>query len=378
MIPDTKDLNALQKAIEALPDGGTLKVPAGEWHTGPLHLKSHMTLEFEAGAVLLFSPVMEDYLPPVFTRWEGVECFNYSPLIYAENACDLTIRGAGRLVGNGHAWWPWKKLQKDAAVRLCAAQSQGIPPEKRVFGTRKDALRPSFLQFISCRNLLLEDFTVEEGPQWTIHPVYCEQVTARRLHVVTTGPNTDGFNPDSCQHVLIEDCDFSTGDDCIAINSGMNEDGWRVGLPCRQVEIRNCRFTGGHAAIAIGSGMSGGVEDIFVHDCTIRGTERGIRLKTIPGRGGYIRNVLFQDMRIDDVLLEAIEISMAYGSSTVMPLSQVLPDIGRITFRRIQGQGAQTGVSLCGLPGSPLHEITLDEVNLPGREPDRREYVIAD
>lgn len=165
MIPDTKDLNALQKAIDALPDGGTLKVPAGEWHTGPLHLKSHMTLEFEAGAVLLFSPVMEDYLPPVFTRWEGVECFNYSSLIYAENACDLTIRGAGRLVGNGHAWWPWKKLQKDAAVRLCAAQSQGIPPEKRVFGTRKDALRPSFLQFISCRNLLLEDFTVEEGPQ---------------------------------------------------------------------------------------------------------------------------------------------------------------------------------------------------------------------
>lgn len=375
MTLDPKDSKSLQKAIDALPEDGTLYVPKGEWPTGPLHLKSRMTLALDPEAVLVFSPVMEAYLPPVFTRWEGVECWNYSPLIYANGADHITIRGAGRLRGNGQAWWPWKKLQKDAAARLCSAQSQGIPPEKRVFGTRQDALRPSFLQLINCQDVLLEDFTIEDGPQWTIHPVYCRNVTARRLHVHTTGPNTDGFNPDSCEKVLIEDCDFTTGDDCIAINSGTNEDGWRVGRPCREVEIRNCRFHGGHAAIAIGSGMSGGVEDVYAHHCTISGTERGVRLKTIPGRGGYIRRARFEDMTLRYIQLEGIEISMAYGSSTVAPLSQALPHIEEITFRRIRGSDLGTGVSLCGLPGSPLQNIRLEEVDLPGRSPDRREYV---
>ncbi len=376
MILDKKDLRSLQRAIDALPEGGILKIPEGRWLTGPLHLKSSMTLELTPGAVLEFSPVMEDYLPPVFTRWEGVECYNYSPLIYAQNVRDVTIRGAGKLVGNGAAWWSWKQLQQPAAERLCAAQSQGIPVEKRVFATRQDALRPSFIQFISCQNIVLEDFTIEDGPQWTIHPVYCDHVAARRLRIRTSGPNTDGFNPDSCQNVLIEDCDFSTGDDCIAINSGMNEDGWRVARPCRQIEIRNCRFTGGHAAVAIGSGMSGGVEDVFVHDCSIQGTERGIRLKTIPGRGGYIRNVLFQDLTICGTEQEAIEISMAYGSSTVAPLSQALPEICGITFLRIHGKDARCGVALKGLPDSPLRSICLEDVHVSGREPDRQEYVL--
>ena len=375
MTLDPKDPKTLQKAIDALPKGGTLYVPKGEWPTGPIHLKSHMTFMLDPEAVLLFSPVMEDYLPPVFTRWEGVECWNYSPLMYANGASCLTIRGAGRLVGNGQAWWPWKKLQKEAATRLCNAQSQGIPPKDRVFATRKDALRPSFLQLINCQDVLLEDFTIEEGPQWTIHPVYCRNVTARRLHISTSGPNTDGFNPDSCENVLIEDCEFSTGDDCIAINSGMNEDGWLVHRPCRQVEIRNCRFNGGHAAIAIGSGMSGGVENIFAHHCTISGTERGIRLKTIPGRGGYIRHALFQDITIRHTALEAIEISMHYGSSTVVPFSQALPRIEDITFRRISGSDLGAGVSLCGLPDSPLQNIHLEDIDLPGRHPDKQEYV---
>lgn len=294
--------NVIQEAVDRLPaSGGTVIVPRGEWKSGAIHLKSNVKLYLEEGCVIHFSSCMEDYLPPVFTRWEGVECYNYSPLIYAADCENVTICGTGVLDGAGSAWWHWKKLQQNAADYLIRAESQGIAVEERVFATREDALRPSFIQFINCKHVTLEDFTIEDGPQWTIHPVYCEDVVVRGVTVNTKGPNTDGCNPDSCRKVLIEDCTFDTGDDCIAINSGMNEDGWRVGRPCEQIEVKNCRFIGGHAAVAIGSGMSGGICDIWIHDCAARGTERGIRIKSMRGRGGYVKRVNVEQMQMDEI-----------------------------------------------------------------------------
>ncbi len=220
------DFAAIQMAVDACAaaGGGTVLVPTGEWHTGPIHLKSHVHIQFETGAKLIFSDVFEDYLPAVFTRWEGLECYNYSPLIYAYQCEDISITGDGMLYGSGEKWWSWKKLQQAAANELCYAQANGVPVENRVYATEKAALRPSFIQFIGCSNVLLSDFTIQDGPQWTIHPVYCEHVTVRNVNVITKGPNTDGLNPDSCNDVLIEGCHFETGDDCIAINAGMN--GW--------------------------------------------------------------------------------------------------------------------------------------------------------
>lgn len=131
----------------------------------------------------------------------------------------------GTFFGNGQSWWHWKKLQQQAATALCEAQSKGIPPEDRVFATREAALRPSFLQLISCKNIVLEQFTTQDGPQWTIHPIYCEHLHIHDLTVETQGPNTDGLTPDSCSDMLIENCTFRTGDDCIAVNSGMRTAG---------------------------------------------------------------------------------------------------------------------------------------------------------
>lgn len=133
---------------------------------------------------------------------------------------------------NGEAWWHWKKLQQDAANRLCYAESQGIPVQDRIYGTEQDALRPSFIQPINCRTVLIEGNSIKNVLQWTIHPVYCENVIIRNVNVISCGSNTDGLNPDSCKNVLVEVSYFETGDDCIAINSGMNEDGWRVNKPC--------------------------------------------------------------------------------------------------------------------------------------------------
>lgn len=366
MIVDVREYDTVQEAIEkcACFGGGTVNVPDGEWFTGPLHLRSGITLHLSENAVLIFSNKYVDYLPVVFTRWEGMECYNYSPLIYANNCTDIAVTGKGSLVGNGQSWWHWKNLQQDAANELCHAQYNNIPVEKRVYGTEKAALRPSFIQTINCKNVLLEGFTIEDGPQWTIHPVYCEDVVIRDVKVFTHGPNTDGLNPDSCKNVLIEGCIFKTGDDCIAINSGMNEDGWRVNKPCENIEIRNCTMNGGHGAIVIGSAMSGGVKDVYAHDCLINGTMQGIRLKSMRGRGGFVDKAVFENIEINDVTNQAIQINMFYEFSTVIPKSEKPSDFTNITIKNVKGTSKKTGIQIKGLPEHKLNNITLENIKL--------------
>lgn len=365
-----KEQYAIQSAIDdcAKAGGGTVIVNEGYWESGPIHISSNIHLQMEEGCTIEFSSRMEDYLPVVFTRWEGMECYNYSPLIYAKDCGNISITGKGRLIGAGEAWWHWKKLQQEAATELCYAQSNHIPVEKRIYGTREAALRPSFIQFVNCKRIIMEDFTIEEGPQWTIHPTYCEDIRIKRITINTTGPNTDGLNPDSCKNVWIEDCDFSTGDDCIAINSGMNEDGWRVARPCENVVIYQCRMKGGHGAIVIGSGMSGGVNNIYAGNCLISGTNQGIRLKSMRGRGGYVKNVWFEHMELMNILEEAVQISMFYPYSTVIPKSDVVPEFSDIHLFDISGNSKKLALEIRGLPEKYLKNITLDTVNLIGKE----------
>lgn len=361
---------AIQKAVEqcAADGGGTVIVPKGEWPSGPVHLKDHIRLHLEDGAVIRFSSRFEDYLPVVFTRWEGMECYNYSPLIYAKDCENVAVTGNGTLLGSGEGWWHWKGLQQAAANELCYAESNGIPVEQRVYGTEKAALRPSFLQTINCKNVLFEGFTVKNGPQWTIHPVYCENVTVRNVTVDTHGPNTDGLNPDSCQNVLIEHCTFDTGDDCIAINSGMNEDGWRVGKPSENIEIRDCRMHGGHGGIVIGSALSGGVKNVYVHECKIDGTMQGIRLKSMRGRGGYVYDARFENIEINHVSDQAVQINMFYEFSTVTPLGDAPSEVDHVEIRNVYGAGAKTGIEIKGLPECKLKNIVLENIHLTAEE----------
>lgn len=359
--------NAVQTAIDVCADagGGMVIVPDGTWKSGAVHLKSNINIHLEDGAVIEFSDNPKDYLPTVFTRWEGVECYNYSPLIYANGCENIAVTGKGTLIGSGQAWWHWKKgLQQAAARELYLAESNGIPLKDRVYGTETAALRPSFIQPINCKNILLEGFTIKDGPMWTIHPVYCEDITVRDVSVLTTGPNTDGLNPDSCRNVLIENCTFETGDDCIAINSGMNEDGWRVDKPCENIEIRNCTMNGGHGAAVIGSAMSGGVNNVYFHDCKISGTMQGIRLKSMRGRGGYVKNVRFENIEIDNTTNQAIQINMFYEFATVEPASEVPPEFCGIEIKNIYGIGNKTGILIKSLPEKKFKNITLENIDI--------------
>ena len=367
-IPDGSTLNteAFSRSIEDCfaQGGGTLRVPAGDWLTGPIHLKSNIRLHLERGSLVRFSTRFEDYLPVVFTRWEGVECYNYSPLIYAIDCQDIAISGEGTLDGQGQAWWHWKQLQHAAAKELYHAQFNGIPVDQRIFGSEKTALRPQFVQAIRCRRMRIEGVTFINGPMWTMHPVYCEEVVVRNVTVKTSGPNGDGLNPDSCRNVLVEGCSFHTSDDCIAINSGMNEDGWRVGIPCEGVHIRNCTMSEGHGAISIGSGMSGGVRNIYAHDCRVTCGDHGIRLKSMRGRGGVIEHIYFENFQLSGLRLEAILLNMFYATSSAESTSQTPPAFRDIHVKNVSCQDAGAAVVVRGLPEQPVEHVALDGLDM--------------
>jgi polygalacturonase len=361
----TKNTDAFRKAIAAAvaKGGGTVLVPAGRWVTGPIHLASNVHLHVAEGAELLFSQDFADYLPVVFSRWEGLELMNYSPLVYAKDCENVAITGKGKLDGRGQAWWPWKKTQKDAAKRLYELASSGTPPEKRIFGTVGD-LRPSFIQTVGCKNVLVEGVTISSGPMWTIHPVYSENVIVRRVTIVTDGPNNDGLNPDSSKNVLVEDSFFSTGDDCVVIKSGLNEDGWRVGRPSENIVVRRLRGERGHGGVVIGSEMSGGVKNVFVDDCEFTGTDRGLRIKSMRGRGGVIENIYYQNVRHRDLRLFDVEMTTFYGSSTLVPLTQKAPTIRGVHVKNVTGNGGKTAVEIVGLPELPIQDVTFDDVSI--------------
>ncbi len=366
----TPNTLAFGRAIDSCHEqgGGMVLVPAGTWLTGPIHLRSNINLHLEKGAVLRFSRRFADYLPVVFTRWEGVECYNYSPLIYAHDSENVGVTGDGTLDGQGDAWWHWKKLQQVAARTLYDAQFNRVPVEDRVYGTEEAALRPQFLQTVNCRRVLIEGITLLNGPMWTIHPVYCEDVLIRGVAVKSAGPNTDGVNPDSCRNVIVEDCSFSTGDDCIAINSGMNEDGWRVARPCENIVIRHCVMKEGHGAVAVGSGMSGGVRNLHVHDCRVTGGDQGIRLKSMRGRGGTVDNVLFENIHMSNLRLEAIVLTMFYGSSTASSRSNTPPVFRNIRIRNVTCENAGAALAVLGLPERPIERVVLENLTMSAVE----------
>lgn len=365
----TKATSAIRQAIAkaSAAGGGTVLVPAGNWLTGPIHLRSNINLHVATGAVLAFSQDFSDYLPPVLSRWEGLEVYNYSPLIYARDCENVAVTGGGKLDGQGAAWWPWKKTQKDVAAKLYDMASNGVPTESRVLAS-EGGLRPSFVQALSCKNVLIEGVTLRNGPFWTIHPVYSENVIVRRVRVETSGPNNDGCNPDSSRNVLIEDSFFSTGDDCVVIKSGLNEDGWRVGKPSENIVVRRLHGELGHGGVVIGSEMSGGVRNVWVTDSEFVGTDRGLRIKSMRGRGGTIENIFYDNVRHRDIRLMVVEVTSFYASSTLKPKTEAPPTIRNVHVSNITAQGAKQAIDIVGLPESPVRDVSFENVDIVANE----------
>lgn len=363
----TKNTEAFAKAIDACSKkgGGRVIVPKGKWLTGPIHLKSNINLHMEDGAEIIFSDKFEDYLPPVFVRAGGVEIYNYSPLIYARDCENIAITGAGYLNGNAKTWWEWSKKETKEQFKMGAA---GVALEKRVFGTPESAIRPSFIGLIGCKNVLLEGFKIGSGPNWTIHPIYCENIIIRRVNVDTHGPNNDGIDPDSCRNLLVEYCTFNTGDDCMVLKSGYNQDGWRVAKPTENVVMRHCTGKEGHGGLVIGSEMSGDVRNVYMHDCEYDGTDHALRIKSRIDRGGIVENVWVENIRAKNMQRDVVILNMDYSADRQEILVKKPPLFRNVHVKNVTADGAPVAIIITGVEESPIQDIHFEDMTISSKK----------
>ena len=307
--------------------GGTVLVPKGTFYTGPITLKSNVNLHVEEGAILKFSTVQELYFPAVITRWVGLDCYNAHPLIYAYGETNIALTGKGIIDGQGsnEHWWymcgasryGWKEGMRSQKLgsreRLMGYAELKRPIYERVM-TPEDGLRPQLVNFYSCNTVLIEDVTLLNSPFWVIHPLFCESLIVRGVKIFNRGPNGDGCDPESCKNVLIENCRFDTGDDCIAIKSGRNEDGRKWNIPSENIVVRNCEMKNGHGGVVIGSEISGGYRNLYVEDCVMDSPQldRVIRIKTSTCRGGVIENVFVRNIKVGQCNEAVLRINLRY------------------------------------------------------------------
>ena len=373
-----KNQKAIQKAIDlcSKKGGGRVVVPAGQkFLTGAIELKSGVNLEVQENAVLEF--VFEPALYPIVeTSWEGLECFNLSPCVYAFKAKDIAITGKGTIDGGGSndTWWPWngnkrfgwkegQTSQRDMGrPRLLQAGEDGIPmydekgkrsPE-RVF-TEKDRLRPQLVSFNKCEGILLEDVTLLRSPFWVIHPLHSTDITVRRVKMINDGPNGDGCDPECCDRVLIEDCYFDTGDDCIAIKSGRNRDGRERNMPSKNIIIRNCEMKNGHGGVVVGSEISGGCQNVYAHDCVMDSPEleRVLRIKTNSCRGGVIENINMRNIKVGVCKEAVLKINTDYEPKEIC-CRGYYPIVRNVLMENVTCQKSQYGVMIVGYEADSL------------------------
>jgi len=368
----TKNTAAIARTIAAAvaAGGGVVDVPAGNWLTGPIQLASRIELHLEAGAKLLFSQTFADYLPAVLTRWEGLDVMNWSPFIYARGCTDVALTGPGALDGQGAAWAGWKTPSAREDQRIYDYYVARLPLDPAnlpapPLSAVNPGLRPAFVEFNGCDNVLVDGPSITGSPYWTLHPLYSRNVIIRNVRIDTTATmsNGDGIDPDSCTNVLIENSSFATSDDCIAIKSGLNEDGIAVGKPSRNIVVRDVTTSAGHGGISIGSEASGGVSNVFVTRSSLVGLSQPLRVKTLPGRGGTIANLWFADSLTVDWNVTAVELTTQYTASTIPPHdTSLLPALKGITLRGITGTGTGPVYTITG----PLGGLAFDTVMLSG------------
>ena len=362
---------AINKAIEAAnkAGGGRVVVPPGVFLTGAIRLLSKVNLHVSKGATLKFATNVKAYEPIVHTRWEGMELMHLSPLIYAYEQTNIAVTGEGTLDGQGKSFfWKWhgnpryggdpdKLSQRAARARLYEFMDRNAPVEERIFGDGH-WLRPQFIQPYKCKNVLIEGVRIVDSPMWEVHPVMCQNVTIRGVHIETHGPNNDGCDPESCKDVLIENCYFDTGDDCIAIKSGRNNDGRRLNTPTENIIIRNCVMKDGHGGITVGSEISGGVRNLFAHDCKLDSADlwTALRVKNNASRGGKLENFYFRNITVGQVSRAVVEIDFNYeegakGEHTPLVRNYVVDGLTCSTGNR--------AVDLQGLDNAPIYDVSI-------------------
>lgn len=340
---------AIQKAIDACTAGGTVYIPKGTFVSGALFLKSNMTLCIEKGGILKGSVTPDDYLPMILNRFEGWEMKTYASLLNAGtlnrdgsyNVKNLRITGGGTISGGG------RKLG-DAIVKIAGLRGRG-----------------RLILLMNCQDVSIDNLTITEPPCWTIHYLYSDNISCHDLTIITKGiHNGDGIDPDSSTDSYIFNCTFDTGDDCIAIKSGKNPEGFYVGKPTKNVRITDCDFIRGHG-ISIGSEMSGGVSDVLVQDCKAGALLHGVQIKGTKDRGGYVRNVT-----VTDCQLLKITIFSAVNYNNDGEAAPEIPTFENFVFKNIDLSKANVKEPVININGfkDPAHKlknVVFTNITLP-------------
>ena len=349
----------IQKAIDSCSavGGGRVVVPAGIFVTGALKLKDHVNLYITKGATLKFSTAVADYLPVVLTRFQGEECYNYSPFIYAYGATNIAITGSGTLDGQASYtnWWGWKGSADEVLIdTMC---QQGVPLAQRIFGTGH-TLRPVFIQPYNSKNILIDSITIINSPMWEINPVLSQNITVSNVVINSYGPNNDGCDPECCNYVMIKGCSFSTGDDCVAIKAGKNNDGRRVNTPCQNIVIQNCNMQDGHGGITMGSECTGGIRNVYAQNCTLNSTNlaTAFRIKTNSVRGGIIENIFMRNCSIVKVSSEVLQVDMYYQEGDVGAFT---PIVRNIEIDSVTGSSSPSLFTVNCYARSPISDVRI-------------------
>ena len=348
--------------------GGRVIVPAGNYLTGAIHLLSNVNLQLEKGSTILFSTDPKKFLPIVFSR-DVAEMMNYSPFIYAFEQTNIAVTGEGTLDGqtSKSVWMSWVKKSGADGERLTKMGDKEIPVAQRIFGDGH-FIRPNFIEPVRCQNVLLEGVRVIDSPMWELHPLYCTNVTVRGVSISSHGHNNDGCDPDSCTDVLITNCIFDTGDDCISVKAGRDHDGRRVNIPCQNVVIQNCIFKDGHGGVTLGSETAGGLKNVFAEDCEFDSPnlDQAMRFKTNPARGGFIENIYIRNCHVKSARY-GIYMTMKYGSSGLSQGNSI-PTVHNIDIRNCTfGRLSKQPIFIEGLSrAAQITDVTIANCQFPG------------
>ncbi|MDR3240748.1 MAG: right-handed parallel beta-helix repeat-containing protein [Lactobacillaceae bacterium] len=357
-------------------------VTTGVHKTGPIDLRSNLTITFEDDGVLQFDDDPSLY-QPIWTRWEGIECYAMHPLLYAAGQSNITIRGNGRIDGSGQGWWE-KFRQIEAEDRTLPREDYELrlaelnPDYKtRTGGGGRPStqfLRPPLVQFWKCQNINLQDFTIENSPFWTLHLLYSSDIVINNMTFRNPADaiNTDAMDIDSSQNVKVTNCLLDVGDDGVTLKSGSGEDGLKIGIPTENVTVDNCKILASHGGIAIGSETAAGIKDVFVKNCAFEGTRRGIRLKSRRTRGGTIQNIQLDNLQMDSCWCPiTLEMYFAPGvlpdeEATVLsmdeqPVTPATPHIRDVKITNVNATNVRaTAAFIVGLPEAPIENVTIE------------------
>jgi polygalacturonase len=346
------DTTAFLAAIAACHQagGGHVTVPDGAWRVGALRLRSHVDLNLAAGATLLFSGDARQY-PIVRTRYEGIECMNHSPMVYAFGEESVALTGRGTLDASATAEWN-RGGDRELLESLVA---RGVPPEERRVAGR---LRVAFVEPHASRRVLISGVRLLGTRFWQLHPTLCTDVTIEGV-TTTAAPfaGTDGCDPESCDQVVIRSSTLAAGDDNIALKSGRDDDGRRVNVPCQNVVILNCQGEGPYAFLACGSEQTGGIQHVYAYNNWTygHGVAAALRIKTNPRRGGFTRNVNVDTFRGTGFSDAVIDVTLSYGGKA----GAHPPSVSDLDLSRFDVAGAPYVLRLSGLPNHPIAGVRI-------------------